>query len=135
MIRRLVISIGLLFSLTCCTEYSSIDATWLESDKICLAWKGSVQVEYKPATFQLGYNNAKNEYRVYDDHLAYWFTVRCSEKPASEGQKFTADVSWTGMDKVKDFKGLEFVVKKVEDSGIIWIWNQSQSISIIVKNI
>ena len=133
--KQLYIATSIMLLLAGCSNFGLSDQEWMESDEINLTWKGNVQVEYSPETFQLGYNNAKNEYRVYDDRLAYWFTIRCSEKPVAEGQTFTADVSWTGMDKVKDFQGLQFVVKKVDDSGLIYLWNQSQSISIIARNL
>ena len=55
--------------------------TLLEGSEISLSWKGVNQVTYNSADYQLGFNDGKNEYRVYDDKLADWFTVTCSQKP------------------------------------------------------
>ena len=106
----------------------------VESDIISLTWKETVQVEYDPATYQLGYNSSRNEYRVFDDRLSYWFVVSCSEKPVSEGQTLTADVSWTGKNKTKNMKALKLNVTKTDDTGMIWLWNQANKISIVLKN-
>ena len=132
--KRFSLILTLLLSLSACTPETGLVETLLECQDISLTWKNVVQVSYESETFQMGYNSSKNEYRVYDDRLAYWFTIRCSEKPASEGQTFTAEVSWTGLNRTKEFKNIQFTVKKVNDNGLIWLWNQSQSIGIIIRN-
>ena len=67
----------------------------LQKDDISLTWKGDVQISYSPSTCQLGYNESRNEYRVYDDKLANWFVLKCSEAPSEPGQIISSDVSWT----------------------------------------
>ena len=106
----------------------------VQNDIISLTWKDNVQVEYNPNTFQLGYNSSNNGYRVYDDRLSYWFTVTCSEKPVSQGQILTADVSWTGKNKTKTLKGIRFKVTSTDETGKVWLWNQANKISIVLKN-
>ena len=117
-----------------CTSKNELAEALLECQDISLTWKGTVQVTYAPETFQLGYNSARHEYRVYDDKLAYWFIVSCSEKPTSEGQTLKADVSWTGNSKTYSSKNMQLTVKKTDTSGRVWLWNQSESLGIIIKN-
>ena len=127
------ILIAMLFMTGCSLNQSTLGPA-VESDMISLTWKESVQVEYDPATYQLGYDSRKNEYRVYDDRLSYWFTVTCSEKPVTGGQTLTADVVWTAKNKMKSLKGLKFEVTKTDDTGMVWLWNQANKISIVLKN-
>ena len=120
--------------LTSCTSKDELAEALLESQEISLTWKGVVQVTYDQETFQLGYNSSRNEYRVYDDKLAYWFIVSCSEKPTSEGQTIKADISWTGISKTYSSKDMQLTVKKIDTSGLVWLWNQSEALGIIIKN-
>lgn len=107
----------------------------LERSEISLVWKGTIQVSFDQKNGQLAYNDKTDEYRVYDDKLANWFTLRCSEKPTTEGQILNADVSWTGNKSPMSYEGLSFIVKKVSDTGLIWLWNTDNRIGIIIKNI
>ena len=116
------------------TEYTYLGPSWNATQQdVSLTWKGEQQVLYEPGTYQLGYNSSRNEYRVYDDRLAYWFTVRCSEHPLEEGQDITADVSWTGKSKTMKFNGISMTVKKIDDSGKIWLWGSKERIGIVIK--
>ena len=128
-INLILIIIPLLVS---CTVMESGPA--IESDTISLTWKETIQVEYNPTTYQLGYNSSSNVYRVYDDRLSYWFTIKCSEKPATQGQILTADVSWTGKSKTINLRELKFEVTKTDETGKVWLWNQANRISIVLKN-
>lgn len=132
--RNICIILLVLSLSVACTYGSGSSGPITESDTVSLTWKEIVQIEYDPATYQLGYNSSRNEYRVYDDRLAYWFVVTCSEKPVSEGQTLTADVSWTGKNKTKSMNALKFNVTKADDTGMVWLWNQANRISIVLKN-
>ena len=55
----------------------------LEQSDISLTWKGNIQVTYSSSGYQMGYNDATYEYRIYDDRLANWFSLRCDSKPNS----------------------------------------------------
>ena len=133
MMKRLnaIIPAVLLTALTGCT-YVGLD--WNSSlQGISLTWKGEQQVMYDPDTYQLGYNSSRNEYRVYDDRLAYWFTVRCSERPSEEGQNITADVSWTGESRTMEFKGISMTVEQTDENGMIWLWGAKERIGIVIQ--
>ena len=124
-----------LLAMTGCTYYGSFGGS-VRQENISLTWRNTLQVDYYPQTFQIGYNDSTNEYRVYDDRLAYWFMVRCSEKPVEEGQELTADISWTGKSKTMTLKEVKVTVEKMDDeSGLVWLWSQSERISIVIKNI
>lgn len=126
---------AVLLAMTGCTYYGSFGGS-VRQENISLTWRNTLQVDYYPQTFQIGYNDSTNEYRVYDDRLAYWFMVRCSEKPVEEGQELTADISWTGKSKTMTLKEVKVTVEKMDDeSGLVWLWSQSKRISIVIKNI
>lgn len=127
------ILLGLL-TLTGCTFYSMEDILLRESE-ISLSWRGEQQVVYVPSEFQLAFNDRDNEFRVYSDRLGEWFTVKCSEKPSAEGQLLKADVSWTASKSTKQLKSLDMKVEKTDEEGLIWLWNSSHRIGIIIKDI
>lgn len=132
--KRLLIILPFLYFLTgCASEFT--ENNLIDQNEISLIWKGALQVSFDEATGQIGYNDTKHEYRVYNDKLSDWFTVRCSEKPAEEGQELSADVYWTGARSPKSFYGLSFTVKKISQEGLIWLWNESEKIGIIIKDI
>ena len=135
MMKSKIIIMAVLLAMTGCTYYGSFGGS-VRQENISLTWRNTLQVDYYPQTFQIGYNDSTNEYRVYDDRLAYWFMVRCSEKPVEEGQELTADISWTGKSKTMTLKEVKVTVEKMDDeSGLVWLWSQSERISIVIKNI
>lgn len=107
----------------------------LSQEEVSLSWKNAVQIKYDSASYQMGYNDKNFEYRIYDDKIANWFTIRCSEKPISEGQTIMADVQWTGSKSTMTFTELEFKVEKVGEDGLVWLSNTTNSIGIVIKNI
>ena len=132
--KRLLIILPLFYILIGCTP-DFTENNLINQNEISLIWKGAVQVSFDEATGQLGYNDARNEYRVYNDKLSDWFTMRCSEEPTEEGQVLSADVSWTGERSPKSFNGLSFKVKRISQEGLIWLWNEREKIGIIIKDI
>ena len=133
--RLKFIILAAILALASCTPQNELQAELLSDDVISIRWKGSTVIEYNPKSFQQGYNDTSHEYRIFKDDLSAWFTLGCSEKPVSEGQSITADLQWkTGSQPLKSFKGLKMVTKKADDSGLIWLWNDTNSIGIIIKN-
>ena len=116
-------------------EYIVSNEFLLMQEEISLSWKNAVQIKYDEAGYQLGFNDSNIEYRVYDDKIANWFTIRCSEKPEVADQAITADVEWTGSRSTKSFTELEFTVEKVSEEGLVWLHNTSNNIGIVIKNI
>jgi hypothetical protein len=126
----------LVFMLTAtgCARYT-MDEVLLQRSEISLTWKGELQVEYEAEKFQIGFNEHRNEFRVYDDKLANWFIVRLSSFPSYEGEELSATVSWTGKKSTKTFSDLDFKVEQSDEKGHHWLWNESNKIGIIIKNI
>lgn len=131
---KIIILLSIVLIFNGCVEEKTVETLLSESD-ICLNWKGTRQVTYESTDYQVAYNDKTNEYRIYDDRLANWFTVRCSEKPCSVGQRLTADVSWTGKKSTKSFTAKTFRVEKVEENGLVWLSSETDRIGIIIKNI
>ena len=117
-----------------CSLFQTEEAI-LSREDISLTWRGELQVSYDAASFQIGFNDHNNEYRIYDDKLANWFVLTCSEKPVCPDQTFKAKVSWTGQKGTMNMKNLEFKVMKTEEDGRFWLWNDSNKIGIIVQDI
>ncbi len=74
-----------------CDKYDVTEVLLQRSD-ISLTWKGKLQMSYNESSCQLGFNEEKKEFRVYDDALEYWFIVRCNQMPRHVDQTLT----WNG---------------------------------------
>ena len=131
---KLFILIISILALTGCVQYT-MEEVLLQRSEISLTWKGDIQIEYNPDSYQIGYNETKKEYRVCDDRLANWFVIRFSQVPSSPGQVLDADVTWTGKTAKESFTDLEFTVEQTDDEGKIWMWNEYNNIGIIIKHI
>ena len=107
----------------------------MERSDLSLTIKGELQFSYDPLTCQLGQNITDNEYRVYDDALGNWFTVKCSEKPSFEGQKLNASVSWTTADNIRKENDLGFEIHRIDGKGKIWMWNDSKDIGVVIQEL
>lgn len=119
---------------TSCVD-NMIDEVLLVRDDISLSIREELVMSFDENTCQMGYNSARNEYRVYDEKLANWYILRCSAKPASEGQKVKADLEYTTDKDVKTLSDLEFGVQKTSSEGLVWLWNKDKKIGIIIKNL
>lgn len=132
--KRIFVILAILFTAAGCCRYD-IDEVLLMREDISITQKGEVMMSYDPLRCQMSHDKAKNIYRVYDDMIADWFIVKCSERPDNEGQELTADVTWTTSKDTKTEKELKFVVEKTDAQGHIWMWNKSKKIGIVIKNL
>lgn len=124
----------ILLSVICLTACQyDIDEVLLSRSDISLTIKGELQMSFNENTCQLGYNSARNEFRVYDEKLADWFIVRCSSSPTSEGQNLTADLEYTTRADIKRMNGLEFNVEKISAEGLVWLWCKDRKVGVVVK--
>lgn len=117
-----------------CEPYD-LDEVLLSRGDVSLTWKGMEQIVYQPETWQMGFNAARNEFRVHDDSMANYFTVVCSAMPTDEGQELTADIQWTMISSIKRFVGIRFEVEKVSADGYVWMWNRTNNIGVVVKKL
>ena len=107
----------------------------LSQEEISLSWKNAVQIKYDQASYQIGYNDKNIEYRVYDDKIANWSTLKCSEKPETEGQTIMADVEGRGSKSTKTVTGQGVKVEKIGGDGLVWLSGTTNNIGIVIKNI
>ena len=119
---------------TACID-NTLDQVLLVREDISLSVREQVLMSFDENTCQLGYNSARNEYRVYDENLANWYILRCSAQPTSEGQTVKADLEYTTEKDVKPLTDLEFSVEKTSSDGLVWLWNKERKIGIIIKNL
>lgn len=132
--KRIIILLSVVLAVSGCYLADTLNFINTPAE-ISLTWRGEPQVTYESQSYQMGFNDHKNEYRIYEDRLANWFTIRCSEKPVEDEQILTADVTWTGRRSTKTFEGISFTVKKTDENGYVWLWNDSDKIGIIIKHI
>ena len=131
-IAAFVAVLAIMFS--SCTKYD-IEEVLLAREDLSLTWKGEEQIVYDPLTWQLSCNVKNSEYRVHDDSMANYYIIKCSERPTEEGQDVMADVEWTVSKNIKRYEGIRFTVKKMGTDGLIWMWNNSQNIGVVIKEI
>ncbi|MBE6232545.1 MAG: hypothetical protein E7117_09320 [Bacteroidales bacterium] len=134
MIRKIILVLSLITAMTGCAKYD-LDEVLLQRSDISMTWKSEVQISYSPLTCQISHSEHRNEYRVHDDKIGNWFVVKCSEKPSYVGQKLSADVSWTTDSNIKHGTNLEFSVEKMDNTGLVWMWNKSSKIGLVIKNL
>lgn len=122
----------MLMSLSACRRYD-VDAILLDRDDISLTIKGELCLAFEPMTCQMGYNDSRNEFRVYDDLIGNMFVIACSKSPDTEGMSLKADILYTASSTTKTMNGLEFNVRKLSSDGRIWMWNDSKKVGVVVK--
>ena len=132
--RRFIIILAIATAASACRGYD-VDEVLLQREDLSLTVKGDPHFIFDPLTCQFSHNGTTNEYRMFDDRLSDWVTLKCSQRPDTEGQSLTADISWTGSSSIRTEEGLKFVVQKTSADGYVWMWNKSKSIGIVIKNL
>lgn len=132
---RMFVLVAAVSAMLCgCVRYD-MDEILLEREDLSLTWKGEDQIVFDPLTWQVSSNIRNCEYRVNDDNMANYFIVRCSERPVTEGQDVTADVEWTLATNIKRYEGIRFTVRKTGPDGLVWMWNKSQKIGVVIQEL
>lgn len=134
MVKRIIYIMAMMLAATACID-NTLDQVLLVREDISLSIREQVLMSFDENTCQLGYNSARNEYRVYDENLANWYILRCSAQPTSEGQTVKADLEYTTEKDVKSLTDLELSVEKTSSDGLVWLWNKERKIGIIIKNL
>ena len=117
---------------TSCADVN-IDEVLLGSTDISVSLKGKVQYTFNPDKGQAAYDRESNLYRYFDDDLGSWFEIKCSTRPATEGEVIKADIDWATKTSFRTEEGMDFTVEKTDETGMIWLWNDSEDIGIIIK--
>ncbi|MBR5174439.1 MAG: hypothetical protein IKW89_00745 [Bacteroidales bacterium] len=123
MMKTLSIFTAILFlavMFSSCDRTLEPDSSFIGGSNIELSVGGSVVYKYDPASWQLGYNSSKKEFRVFDDSMKNYYTVTCSSLPSSTGQKLEATVTWSSGSSIQTMKG-KFEVAKVQGD-TYWLW-------------
>ena len=129
---RLTYIFIILLCISGCRRYD-IDEILLQREDISLTINGVEVISYDPVSYQLGYNERKNEFWVSDDYISHWFILTCHDRPDTEEQSLKADLSWTDATTTKSRKNLNFKVMKRDSKGHIWLWCEEDAIGIVVK--
>ena len=119
--------------LTSCREYD-INEILLGSTEVSLSMKGKVQYTFNPGTGQAAFSPDGTLYRYTDDNLQNWFELKCQTRPVLEGDKIKADLKWNSKTSSGDETALEFSVERTDESGMIWLWNETKNIGLIIKD-
>ncbi|MBQ2874667.1 MAG: hypothetical protein IJE85_05145 [Bacteroidales bacterium] len=131
--RRIVLILTMALAVTGCRY--DVDEILLQREDISLTMKGQTEFVYDAASCQLSHNASTNEYRMYDDKLSEWVSIKCSARPDTEDQVLYADISWTASSSTRSERGLKFTVQKTASDGRVWMWNKSKRIGIVIKNL
>lgn len=134
MMKKIILLLAVLAMAASCVEYD-VSEILLQRTDISLTWRGELQMSYNPLTCQLGYSDASNEYRIYDDNLGYWFILTCSDTPSFAGQELRADIEWTTANDTRIERGVEFKVEKTNRDGQIWLWSKSKKIGAVIQQL
>lgn len=105
----------------------------LPREDISLTIRGKLHISFSSDTFQTGFNEQRNEFRVTDDKLGEWFVLRCSEMPVETGQELNGSLEYSTDTVPQKHDRLTFSVQKMSDDGLIWLWNETRKIGIVVK--
>lgn len=131
--KRYLTIIFIAVTLAGCADVN-IDEVLLSSTDISVSLKGKVQYTFNPDKGQAAFDKESNLYRYFNDDLGSWFEVRCHTRPAAEGEVIKADIDWATKTSFRTEEGMVFKVEKTDETGMIWLWNDSEDIGIIIKD-
>ena len=131
--RKILIYILAVFSLAGCKEYDINEVLLVHTD-VSLSQKGKTQYIFTPATGQMSCNAEKTLYRYLDDNLSSWMEVNFQNRPGSSGDKVIADIKWKYKSSNGDLKRLEFEIQQTDNTGMIWLWDSTNNIGLIIRD-
>ena len=117
---------------TGCVQYD-IAEILLDRPDISVTHKGNEIYSFNPNKAQISFNDARNEYRIFNENFLSKIILIWDEKPSYQGQKVIIDITWRTPASYKKKRDLEFEVKKVNNDGMIWLWNSSDNIGVTIK--
>ena len=131
----IIIGIALMLAAsTGCNRYH-VEDILLPRNEISLTVKGADQIIYDEESWQLGYNDERNEFRIVNDKLNNWVILQCDAVPSTVGQSVTAYLEYTTSNDTKKLNALTFTVEKTSTEGLIWLWNDDKKIGVVVKDL
>lgn len=133
MMKKMMIMLFSALIFAACSDYD-IEEILLGNSEVSLTMKRKVQYTFNPDKGQASYSPDGTLYRFTDDDLSGWFELRSQIRPSSEGEIVTADLKWASKTSFGNERGLEFSVVKTDDKGMIWMWNDTKKIGLIIKD-
>lgn len=131
--KKLIIFALALLSMAACLKYD-IDEILLERTDVSLTFKGKLQYAFAAEYGQITINSGRTLFRYMTDDLANWMEVKCQSKPGGVGEKLIADIKWKSTLSSGEEKGLEFEIRQTDGNGMIWLWNKTNNIGLILRD-
>ena len=116
-----------------CAEYD-INEVLLVRDDVSLTLRGKPQYVFAADDGQMATNADRTIYRYMTDDLMNWLEVKCQSKPGGVGEKIIADIKWKSRISSGEENNLEFEIKQTDGSGMIWLWNKSNNIGLVIRD-
>ena len=120
-------------TLAACAEYD-INEVLLVRDDVSLTLRGKPQYVFAADDGQMATNADRTIYRYMTDDLMNWLEVKCQSKPGGVGEKIIADIKWKSKISSGEENNLEFEIKHTDGSGMIWLWNKSNNIGLVIRD-
>ena len=131
--KKLMIFLLAAISSAGCMNYD-VNEILLERTDVSLTMKGKPQYEFTVDNGQMTINADRTLFRYMTDDLTNWLEMKCQSKPGGVGEKITADVKWKSDVSSGDEKDLEFEIRQTDGSGMIWLWNKSNNIGLVIRD-
>lgn len=131
--KLLIPLLPVLLSVCACVTHQEMDPAMYESDTVSLMVKGSLVYTLPQEEGQLEFFPARGEFVAGNDDMSEYFVLRCSPLPAAEGQTLTGSLRWMVREKGQSLDNLVFEVKKMDDTGLVWLWSAKNKTGAVVK--
>lgn len=126
----------LMTAAACMLDGPELEQKFSSTEEMNLSVKGKVIAEYDPYSWQIGYSPSLCEFKVCNDSMSEYYTLRCNRLPSGTGDVLTCDIEWTTYSDIKNKKKLEFkVVKEDLSTGTFWLWCSSARIGAAVRKL
>ena len=131
--KKLTIFVLAALTLNACLRYD-INEVLLERNDVSLTLKGKPQYTFDSDYGQMAINADRTLYRYMADDLTSWMEVKCQSRPGGVGENLIADIRWKSTVSSGEEKGLEFEIRQADGSGMIWLWNKSNNIGLVIRD-
>ncbi|MBO5193713.1 MAG: hypothetical protein J6B62_02335 [Bacteroidales bacterium] len=116
------------------TAEDFINTTKYDGHGVILKERGRTILVYDPSTWQLSFNSTMKEFRVHEDQMKYYYSLKCDNMPSEEGQTIEGTLEWTTYDDSKS-RHMTFSVSKIGTDGRIWLWNAKYQTGVVVVEV
>ena len=131
----IVLALALALLCTACYEVEpGISSELLASEDFSLEIQGTQMFKrsFKESECQLGFNEAKKQFRVGDDQMKDYYVLECDKVPSVVNETLLVTLIWTINETVQKRTNLPMKVSKIGTDGRIWLWSSKDQIAAIV---